>query len=122
MPHSMIQISPTLIYVVLLSLNADLRFADFANADLSSVLLFVSRAGTEHFESADFSDAYLHSADLSRTTLSHANFRNVDLSFADLSFADLSFADLSNATLTDTNINGANFADAITTGLAGRPQ
>ena len=97
--------------------DADLRFANLSDADLSSADLRFANLSKADLSSADLrfanlSDADLSSANLRKANLSDADLSDADLSDADLSSANLRFANLSDADLSSANLSKANLSDA----------
>ena len=103
--------------------GAELRGAQFPDADLSGAMLHDASLGGANFWDADLSGAYLNSADLSEAQLYGAKCSSTFFWFAKLIGALLQEADLSRgnfhgATLSRANLGGANlsrasFQDAI---------
>lgn len=97
---------------------SDLRGVDFSNANLRDADLRYTLLMSADFSNTDLSDArlvyaYLMNADLSNADLSNANLRYAEISNADLSNADLSNANISNADLSNTTLSNTNLWYAI---------
>jgi len=88
--------------------EADLRFADLFNADLS---------GDAYLFYADLSDAYLPKADLITADLSRADLSRADLYNADLRGAFLKKADLTDAHVSEKQLLTAESLEAFSAQL-----
>lgn len=87
---------------------SDLRGVDFSNANLRDADLRYALLMSADFSNTDLSDARLVYAYLMNADLSNADLSNADLSNANLRYADLSNANISNADLSNTNISNTN--------------
>ena len=94
-----------------LSLEGDLAFAIFRNADLRDVD-FVGSSDSKRLERAEFECAILTEVDLSKWNLRGADFRHANLTRAQLVKADLEGADLSSANLTRAQLVKADLEGA----------
>ncbi len=97
--------------------EVNLYFVYFANADLSSAVLWRANIAyvylrDANLRSADLWSANLISSNLSFADLTRANLIGAFLGWADLSNANLTGADLRNANFGSANLTGANLTDA----------
>ncbi len=98
--------------------NADLRWANLSDADLSGADLRWANLSGANLSGANLRDAKLRDANLSGANLRDANLTDANLSGANLRDANLSGANLSGANLRcaklrDADLRGADLSGAI---------
>ncbi|MCG8368728.1 MAG: pentapeptide repeat-containing protein [Pseudanabaenales cyanobacterium] len=97
--------------------NAQLRYANLRNADLSGgrlsqADLHKAKLSYANLCNADLSDAHLGQADLHNAKLSQANLHNAKLSYAHLFEANFFAADLRDADLREADLRAADLQEA----------
>ena len=97
--------------------NAQLRYANLRNADLSGgrlsqADLHKAKLSYANLRNADLSDTHLGQADLHNAKLSQANLHNAKLSNAHLFAANLFAADLRDADLREADLRDADLQEA----------
>lgn len=96
--------------------NSYTRGADFTQAQLNSARMSRAKFPRANFTEANLSSAYISDTDLSRARLWYADLSGAILRDANLSGASLLDADLSGARLLDANLSGARLLDANLSG------
>ena len=92
--------------------GAKFRYARMDNVFLQKSNMLATNLYAAEARNANFSDANLNGASLSRGFFTGTNFSGANLELAEMGSADLSKSDLNGVILKDANVSGVNFTGA----------